>query len=681
MGGSAPVDNDTVVIASGHVVEFDVDTSGFANGIAGITVTGTLKLTRTTGVYYLKIKAATTIAGAGTFDCGTSGSPIPFAAKHTITGGAAWYIQGSGGLTMTVYAAEPTIKTVLLTGAESAGATVLEVDTNVTGDIWAAGDTIRIDNINKAANSEERVIAAGGIAAGAITITAGLTGAKVAGTLVHLITRNVKFIGVGASGRVVVSTQNGKLTIAGGQWTTANYRVLNTCTEVTISGGTFYGNTYALEGCSRTVITGGIFSGNTYAAINHDVIYISGGTFSGNSYACGGYNGASISGGLFAGNSGGLRSCPGSSISGGTFDGNGSGVESCAGVAISGGIFSNNTYGITTSSISIINATFTGNSYDLSVCVFTAFNTLFGSGTENRNYNVLSKETYSESLDHDQTAGAFRAWTAGGITSSVASPVPTGYSTAYNIALANASIEGFWQREISVSPGASVNIEMWLRKDASMAYLPRCIIFNKASTDPFAGGTPLNTFTMTDSVDTWEDDLYTYTNVGSSTVTLVIRFLGKNATGNVYTALTVEQINVDLTSALALLATIESAVDDLEGRLTAARAGYLDNLSAGAAALEATVAALNNLSAAEVNAEVVDALNVDTYAEPGQEAPGATVSLVKKLGFLYKAFRNRITQTEDTLSLYADDGATVDQKATVGDDGSTYDRGELESGP
>ena len=63
VGGSVPVDNDTVVIATGHVVEFDVDQSGFSNGIAGITVTGTLKLTRTTGVYYMKVKAASTIAG------------------------------------------------------------------------------------------------------------------------------------------------------------------------------------------------------------------------------------------------------------------------------------------------------------------------------------------------------------------------------------------------------------------------------------------------------------------------------------------------------------------------------------------------------------------------------------------------------------------------------------------
>lgn len=84
---------------------------------------------------------------------------------------------------------------------------------------------------------------------------------------------------------------------------------------------------------------------------------------------------------------------------------------------------------------------------------------------------------------------------------------------------------------------------------------------------------------------------------------------------------------------------------------------------------------------ASVNTEVVDGLNVDTYAEPGQEAPGATISLAKKIGYLYKAFRNRKTQTSTTFSLYADDATTVDQKVTVSDNGTTYDEGEIATGP
>lgn len=84
---------------------------------------------------------------------------------------------------------------------------------------------------------------------------------------------------------------------------------------------------------------------------------------------------------------------------------------------------------------------------------------------------------------------------------------------------------------------------------------------------------------------------------------------------------------------------------------------------------------------AQVNAEVVDALATDTYAEPGQGAPAATTTLAAKINYLYKAWRNRTTQTSTTYSLYADDATTVDQKATVSDDGTTFDRTEIATGP
>ena len=89
----------------------------------------------------------------------------------------------------------------------------------------------------------------------------------------------------------------------------------------------------------------------------------------------------------------------------------------------------------------------------------------------------------------------------------------------------------------------------------------------------------------------------------------------------------------------------------------------------------------NNLSAADVNTEVVDGLNGDVYAEPPQGAPLATATLAAKISYLYKAFRNRLTQDATTLRIYNDAGAVVDQRATVADDGVTYTRGEIGSGP
>lgn len=83
----------------------------------------------------------------------------------------------------------------------------------------------------------------------------------------------------------------------------------------------------------------------------------------------------------------------------------------------------------------------------------------------------------------------------------------------------------------------------------------------------------------------------------------------------------------------------------------------------------------------DVNAEVVDALNTDTYAEPGQGAPAATTTLVAKIGYLYKFLRNKVETTSTQISIYDDAGTTVDQKSTISDDATTFTRGEFGSGP
>ena len=111
----------------------------------------------------------------------------------------------------------------------------------------------------------------------------------------------------------------------------------------------------------------------------------------------------------------------------------------------------------------------------------------------------------------------------------------------------------------------------------------------------------------------------------------------------------------------------------------------LPNAAAGAAGGLPTDStgktSFNDITAANVNTEVVDALNVDTYAEPSQGTPGATITLAAKINYLYKAWRNKSTQTSSTYSLFNDDAATVDHKATVSDDGTTATKGEVATGP
>jgi len=122
---------------------------------------------------------------------------------------------------------------------------------------------------------------------------------------------------------------------------------------------------------------------------------------------------------------------------------------------------------------------------------------------------------------------------------------------------------------------------------------------------------------------------------------------------------------------------------------TAIATGAITNAKFAAGAIDAAAIATNAIDAdalaadalAEINAQVVDALAVDTYAEPGQETPGATITLAAKIGYLYKFLRNRVTSTATTISVYNDDATTVAHKSTHSDDATTYDRGEFTTGP
>lgn len=87
------------------------------------------------------------------------------------------------------------------------------------------------------------------------------------------------------------------------------------------------------------------------------------------------------------------------------------------------------------------------------------------------------------------------------------------------------------------------------------------------------------------------------------------------------------------------------------------------------------VAGLNDLSAAQVNAEVLDVLNTDTFAEP-TGVPPAAASLAQKLGTLYMMARNKVTVTA-TKKIYYDDGDAAEFEKDLSDDGTTYEETEV----
>ncbi len=91
--------------------------------------------------------------------------------------------------------------------------------------------------------------------------------------------------------------------------------------------------------------------------------------------------------------------------------------------------------------------------------------------------------------------------------------------------------------------------------------------------------------------------------------------------------------------------------------------------------------ALTAQEKADVNAEVLDTLATDTYAEPVQGNPAATASLATKIGHIYKNWRNKKTGDGTTEKYYNDDGVTVDHKRTTSEAAGTVTVGEVATGP
>jgi hypothetical protein len=131
----------------------------------------------------------------------------------------------------------------------------------------------------------------------------------------------------------------------------------------------------------------------------------------------------------------------------------------------------------------------------------------------------------------------------------------------------------------------------------------------------------------------------------------------------------------------AKLDTIDDLLDTEMPALTTAVADLPTNAELAAAlaaaddAVLAAIAALNNLSAAQVNAEVVDALATDTYAESGP--PAATASLAAKIRWLATLARNEIRQTSATQVVRNDANNADLATANIADDGTTFTRGEF----
>ena len=219
--------------------------------------------------------------------------------------------------------------------------------------------------------------------------------------------------------------------------------------------------------------------------------------------------------------------------------GNSNGLNACSGASISGGTISGNTYGLNVCSGALSNVTFGTNTYDLRRSdMIRCIDCLLGSTNENYEYNTYeaSQKFWDESQDHDQVPNAFKSWTKGDITVSCVDPTGAGEGLWRQMMPASATFQAFTQWEHRLEPGEWLFVSAKVQKDAAMAYLPRLQIV-LASQDPLVNSsyTPLaETIIPGDAINTLYHIAASYQNTNQRRLIVIVRFLGKNASGNIY---------------------------------------------------------------------------------------------------------------------------------------------------
>ncbi len=447
-----PVDGDSAVISAGHIVEFDVDQSGFASGLAGVTLNGTLRASTTPGAYVLKLAGHMTPGANGRLEAGTEADPYPATCTFEIQVNGNYYAVNGGTNAVALYGQQPQYPTALLAAGASAGQTVLTLDTDVTGD-WMVGDIVYVCNVNMTRNEEQHTIAA--VGAGTVTLASGMASAKLAGSVVALSTRNVRMVGPGTgAGRGIVNSNGAAL--AGVEIRAFQYGVLSGSNHV-LTGCTLSGNSCGAYSGSNHVLTGCTLSGNTYGAYYGSNHVLTGCTLSGNS--CGAYYGSNHV----------LTGC--------TLSGNTYGVDSGSNHALTGCTLSGNTYGVREGSNRLFDCNFAGNANDLYETSGTAYRCTLASTTQHAGYSALINAPFV-ARDMDSVAGAIRAWMAGGriAPNDVELPPSGGHTLSHHLFFERAttaepiSIDTpVWLDldTVLLEPGASVTLSAWLKQSAT----------------------------------------------------------------------------------------------------------------------------------------------------------------------------------------------------------------------
>lgn len=151
---------------------------------------------------------------------------------------------------------------------------------------------------------------------------------------------------------------------------------------------------------------------------------------------------------------------------------------------------------------------------------------------------------------------------------------------------------------------------------------------------------------------------------------------GYAGTNNVIPLVTTTTTATNLTNAPTngdLTATMKTSVTTAATAATPTAAAVTGNVGGN---VTGSIGSLAAQAKTDVNAEVLDVLVTDVFAEPAT-VPAATASLKDKIGWQAVLARNKITQTATTQTVRNDGDSGTIGAATVSDNGTTATRDEF----
>lgn len=585
VGGVVPVDGDSVTIDTGHEVEFDVDQSAWATGLAGLVINGTLTASETAGTYHLKMAA--NVTGTGQLIAGSSETSYPIDCKFEIHIDGAFSIELSASGAVQLHCTETTHKLVKTTADVLAGATSIPIDTDLTADVyWGSGAEITCANpVDRYYDSAE----IDGVTSDTITLTSGIARNYPAESYIVVMDRNIEVKGGGAAvtkGFDGVSAPHVSARIYDCQY--CLYDAPNA-----VIGGVNVAGAYAFSGCDNAVF-GGVALGGTARFNNSDHISFNGISI-GNSYGLSACDYAIIgASAIVAATNSAMYNCN-FPIYLGLVDGGYYGIRSVTGGVVYGTI-KNTTYGISICSlVSLQSAEIRSNTAAVIDSVGISMqDTLIDAPSEFSGYADLPSYVYSDSIDHDQVPGAYRAWTRGGICDRVTDVYPSGKTESYRLACESADYPCFHQREISVEPGQLVRFAVYGYQEAGV---PLTIELIDKTSDPLIDDTATSIDSWSPTADAeWQSTSFQYRNTGLNTQTLIIRESATAASGFAYALIEQEQDGFTVSDRALIEATATQASVDIIDALIDAIKAKTDNLPADPADQSDLIAAIGAIT-------------------------------------------------------------------------------------